>query len=500
MQLNGIRGPETIAGPDGILDAHCQGDPQFEKHRLLATMPGAERGSNRSSDPAAAGSGTCAVADWARWGALELTGRSESPPTGPGFPLAHRVTGAVLALAEVTSRWGYRVDVDPAWLLSSRAALAGFSRQGQTSANSTGRLLPGMDGSWVAVSLSRAQDIEVVCSLAGTKSGVGSEGGFAAISRLLSKMAPTDLIDTLISLEVPAAIVGSAAGSAPLHIRPLGSAAPAPQSAPVVVDLSAMWAGPLTAHLLGRAGAQITKIEDPSRPDGARRGSPQFFQQLHAGHDHRWVDLRAESGIAQLRRLIEAADVVIESSRPRALEQLGFSAEGFVRSRPGRTWISITGYGRDPVIAKEVASGNGANQVASGNGANQVASGNGAGRVAFGDGANQVASGNGAGRVAFGDDAAAAGGLVSHDATGSPVFCADAIADPLSGLVAAVAASASISAGGGHLIEVALAGVSADFARPSTGARHRHTITGRPGCWRVEHTAGRDLERGEPGC
>ena len=76
-------------------------------------------------------------------------------------------------------------------------------------------------------------------------------------------------------------------------------------------------------------------------------------------------------------------------------------------------------------------------------------------------------SGPAANNVAFGDDAAVAGGLVAHDAAGAPVFCADAIADPMSGLFAAAAAFRSIAAGGGHIVEVAMAAVAKSLAEES---------------------------------
>ena len=86
-------------------------------------------------------------------------------------------------------------------------------------------------------------------------------------------------------------------------------------------------------------------------------------------------------------------------------------------ARAGRVWLSITGYGR-------------------------------------GDAAP--------GRVAFGDDAAVAAGAAHAvaDADG-PLFCADAIADPLTGLHAALAAWACWRAGGGALLDVSLCGVTA---------------------------------------
>jgi crotonobetainyl-CoA:carnitine CoA-transferase CaiB-like acyl-CoA transferase len=66
--------------------------------------------------------------------------------------------------------------------------------------------------------------------------------------------------------------------------------------------------------------------------------------------------------------------------------------------------------------------------------------------------------GRGANWIAFGDDAAVAAGLATATgaATETPLFCADAIADPLAGMHAAVAALASWRSGGGRLVDVSL--------------------------------------------
>jgi len=64
--------------------------------------------------------------------------------------------------------------------------------------------------------------------------------------------------------------------------------------------------------------------------------------------------------------------------------------------------------------------------------------------------------------IAFGDDAAVAGGLVAwSEADQRPLFFGDAIADPLTGLHAAVAVLARWAAGGGELLDIRLAGVAA---------------------------------------
>jgi crotonobetainyl-CoA:carnitine CoA-transferase CaiB-like acyl-CoA transferase len=211
------------------------------------------------------------------------------------------------------------------------------------------------------------------------------------------------------------------------------------RDAPLVVDLSAMWAGPLCAHLLGRMGMRVVKVESVHRPDGARLGEPAFYDWLHAGHASVALDFTTSSGRAMLRHLVERADVVIEASRPRALAQLGLDAEAIVAARPGVTWVGITGYGR-----------------------------------------TYTADHAGPDPVAFGDDAAVAGGLVAWERGQSgaayPVFCGDAIADPLTGLYAALAVAASVLAGGGHLLDIAMRDVAAFVARGT--ADGSWTVTG----------------------
>ena len=190
-----------------------------------------------------------------------------------------------------------------------------------------------------------------------------------------------------------------------------------PRRPPRVLDLSSLWAGPLCGAILAASGAQVVKLESAARPDGARLGPPAFFARLNAGKAGVRLDFERADERARLAGWIEWADVVIEASRPRALRQLGMEAERFVRGRPGRIWLSITGYGRgDPPP----------------------------------------------GRVAFGDDAAVAAGCAEAvaDAEG-PLFCGDAIADPLTGLHSALAVWGHWRRGAGGLLDVSLRDVTA---------------------------------------
>ncbi len=184
----------------------------------------------------------------------------------------------------------------------------------------------------------------------------------------------------------------------------------------LVADLSSMWAGPLCGQLLSRGGATVVKVESPRRPDGTRGGDRAFYDWMNAGKLSYGVDF--DDGAAELRELLAVADIVIEGSRPTALGRRGLGPDA-IAPRAGRIWLRISGY--DDL------------------------------------------------RPAFGDDAAVAGGLVGAAADG-PVFCGDAIADPLTGLEAALAVLESLSRGGGELIHVAMAAVAATYAALPTEA------------------------------
>ena len=109
-------------------------------------------------------------------------------------------------------------------------------------------------------------------------------------------------------------------------IYPFGAATTARSpSGLLVADLSSMWAGPLCGQLLAQAGATVVKVESAARPDGTRAGPPAFFDWMNGGKLSYVADFDQPSG---LRRLLAAADIVIESSRPAALARRGLGADG----------------------------------------------------------------------------------------------------------------------------------------------------------------------------
>ncbi|WP_457539973.1 CoA transferase [Williamsia sp. R60] len=289
----------------------------------------------------------------------------------------------------------------------------GTSRAGQQAVGGGSRLLRCLD-EWVAITLSRGVDTDSLDALLESDEPIGDP--WLRLERSLAAMHAGDIVERAQLLGIPASVLGSVTSGSTEVSKPWPSRGPRDMSELVVVDLSAMWAGPLCGQLLQSLGATVIKVESPHRPDGARAGHPDFFAWMNGRK--LFYSSEIDHRAAGLAGLLDVADVVIEASRPRALEQAGLAAHTRA-PRAGRAWVRITGYGS----ATDVSN-----------------------------------------RVAFGDDAAVAGGLVGQGARG-PVFCGDAIADPLTGLEAAHAVVASLGRGGGELIDVAMAGVAAEYAK-----------------------------------
>jgi len=358
---------------------------------------------------------------------MALTGPADGPGLGPPSPLVERLDDVAAVLAQRSGSLGTRVEIDPLVLLTERAALTGATRRGRVSCGGATRLLAGADG-WLAVTLARDDDVELVPAWLHLATPPADPWG--AVEEVVTTSAVGPLVAAGAALGLPvAALPGHVSSPAPSPLAALpvtatrlGDVPPAASLAgTVVADLGSLWAGPLCGSLLADAGATVVKVESTARPDGVRSGPPAVFDQLNAGMRSLALDLGAEHGRRTLAEVLSRVDVVIEGSRPRALEQLGVDASTLVRDRRPRVWVSLTGHGRGP-----------------------------AGRD----------------RVGFGDDAAVAGGLVVWDGD-DPCFCADAVADPASGLVAAAAVLEALAGGGRWLVDVALSGVAAHLAGPT---------------------------------
>lgn len=317
-------------------------------------------------------------------------------------------------VAVLTRRIGRQVDVDAMGVLDRSGALP-LGPPGLFSPNGSCRLFRAADG-WMAANFAREEDRDLTSAWL---SCTADADPWRALARYAPRHSKSALLEQAQRLGLPVASVGEiTTDELQAPFLPCGKATGRRVSFSVV-DLSTLWAGPLCAAILGAAGATVSRVESTQRPDPTRQSSPDFFRRLNAAKRYVGLNLCDADGQSCLRDALSTADVFVTSARPRAFAGLGLDVEQVFAVNPGLVWVAITGYGWTGAAAT---------------------------------------------RVAFGDDAAAAGGLVRWTKGGAPRFLGDALADPVTGLVAAVGALRALEAGGGLLVDVSLAHSAAAVA------------------------------------
>jgi len=336
---------------------------------------------------------------WAESGLMGLSGPEQGPPALASGSWVERLDEVVGDIAELC---GQALRADAAGFLGERAALVGGGRRGPVSVGGACRMVAAADGV-LAVSLARTTDAEAVPAWL--------ERGDLTGGDVWDEVAAAVRDKPVAGLLERAEWLGLAVGEAvrpppPLEPCSYTDAGPAGLDRKLVLDVSSLWAGPLCASLLGGFGFEVLKVEAPGRPDGARYGSPAFYQRLNQGKQDTVIDLASEEGRRRFLELCRQAAAVVDGLRPRVWANWGIDRLE-VAGSCGLIWASITGHGDN--------------------------------------------------RAGFGDDAAVNGGLWLEDPDGGlPWFVGDAAADPVAGLVACRAAAEGLAAGRAGLVEVAM--------------------------------------------
>ncbi|MFC4295913.1 CaiB/BaiF CoA transferase family protein [Novosphingobium tardum] len=117
-----------------------------------------------------------------------------------------------------------------------------------------------------------------------------------------------------------------------------------------VVELGQLLAGPFCGQLLGDMGADVIKIEPPGAGDPMRvwgQGEEKVQWEV-IGRNKRSVtcNLRVPEGQALARRLILAADVMVENFKPGTLEKWGLDPSDLLREKPSLIVSRMSGYGQ----------------------------------------------------------------------------------------------------------------------------------------------------------
>ena len=121
-----------------------------------------------------------------------------------------------------------------------------------------------------------------------------------------------------------------------------------------VIDLTLAMAGPLSTQRLADMGADVIKIEAPTRPDFTRNavmadvllgGETTPYLTLNRNKRSLALDLKADAGRAVLYRLIGRADALVQNFRPGVAGRLGIDYATLKAIKPDLVYVSISGYG-----------------------------------------------------------------------------------------------------------------------------------------------------------
>ncbi|MBQ9350987.1 CaiB/BaiF CoA-transferase family protein [Phyllobacterium sp.] len=124
----------------------------------------------------------------------------------------------------------------------------------------------------------------------------------------------------------------------------------------LVVDMSQFLSGPYASLRLMDLGARVIKIERPDGGDLSRRlylsdteigGDSTIFHAINRAKESLAIDLKSESDLASLRKLLGKADVLIQNFRPGVIKRLGLDYDAVKAINPRLVYASISGYGEE---------------------------------------------------------------------------------------------------------------------------------------------------------
>ncbi len=124
-----------------------------------------------------------------------------------------------------------------------------------------------------------------------------------------------------------------------------------------VLDLGPGIAAPLAARILGDFGADVVKVEPAGAGDPARQLAPRveegpeaerslMFAYLNWNKRGLQLDFESAQGQAEIRRLVEACDIVIEGWRPGRLGSWGLAPAQMMAWNPRLVVVSVSDFGQ----------------------------------------------------------------------------------------------------------------------------------------------------------
>ncbi|NRH29555.1 CaiB/BaiF CoA-transferase family protein [Pseudomonas sp. MS19] len=119
-----------------------------------------------------------------------------------------------------------------------------------------------------------------------------------------------------------------------------------------ILDFSTLLPGPFASLLLADMGAEVLRVESPTRADLVRV-LPPHVDGVSASHAYLnrnkrsiALDLKKPQAVELVKQLVSEYDIVLEQFRPGVMTKLGLGYEALKAINPKLIYVSITGYGQ----------------------------------------------------------------------------------------------------------------------------------------------------------
>lgn len=119
-----------------------------------------------------------------------------------------------------------------------------------------------------------------------------------------------------------------------------------------ILDFSTLLPGPFASLLLADMGAEVLRVESPTRMDLVRVLPPHVdgtsASHAYLNRNKRCIalDLKQAEAVEVVKQLVQEYDIVLEQFRPGVMDKLGVGYEALKAINPKLIYVSITGYGQ----------------------------------------------------------------------------------------------------------------------------------------------------------
>ena len=119
-----------------------------------------------------------------------------------------------------------------------------------------------------------------------------------------------------------------------------------------ILDFSTLLPGPFASLLMADMGAEVLRVESPTRADLVRvlppydGGVSTSHAYLNRNKRNLALDLKQPAAVELVKRLVSEYDIVLEQFRPGVMDRLGVGYEALKAINPRLIYVSITGYGQ----------------------------------------------------------------------------------------------------------------------------------------------------------